>query len=128
MGTSGSSRPAIHKQGQKPTPLIRLARFREQRELGLGVAAGVGEPCRIVAGKAMIGILRPRRITAFLAQRPVDALDRQKGEAIATDIGAHLVKPAVQIGSETLSRGVILCAKVLAGINVLWTILGTNGS
>jgi len=66
----------IHLKLARALQEHQLARLGKQRKLGFGIASGVGKPCRIVARKAVVGILRPRGIAAFLAQRPVDAIDR----------------------------------------------------
>src|SRR5207249_3480137 len=44
---------------------------------------------RIVAGEAVIGELRLRRVALLIAHGAVDALDRQKGERIRADEAAH---------------------------------------
>src|ERR1700730_8980277 len=71
------------------SPGIALTCFREKRKLGLGIAAAISELGRIIPRKAMVGELRPDRIAAFLAHRPVNAVAGEERERIATDIGSN---------------------------------------
>ena len=67
-----------------------LSRLRRGATAGSGVApARSVSGGRVVAGEAMVGELRPDRIAPLLAHGPVEAVDREEGEAIdADDIGA----------------------------------------
>src|ERR1700730_18405376 len=72
----------------------RSACFRQQRQLprlrlGLGQ---VGERGGIVAGKAMVGEFRTRRIAAGLAHGAVHAVDRQERQRIRADDIAHFLE------------------------------------
>src|SRR5687768_16434290 len=54
------------------------------------LAGGVGERRRIVAGEAGIAALRARRF-ARIAERPIEPVDRDEGEAVGVDEVAHRV-------------------------------------
>ena len=69
-----------------------LTGLREKRQLRFGIAAGVGQRGGIVSRKTMIGILRPDRIAAFFTHCTINAIDRQKSQGVATDIGAHFIE------------------------------------
>src|SRR5216110_753285 len=49
-----------------------------------------GQARRIFAGEAGVAALR-LRIVALLAERPVEALDGNEGQAVGIDIVAHLI-------------------------------------
>src|SRR5262249_47548317 len=73
-------------------PLMDLDQLGQQRELrGVGAADDVGEVGRIVAGEAGIAELRRTALAAGLAHRPVEAVDRDEGEAVDADQPAHAV-------------------------------------
>src|SRR4051794_10845835 len=70
------------------------ARFGQQRQLPWPrcLIVAVGERGRIVAGEAVVGELRARRIALLDAHGTVDAVDRQEGKRIRADELAHALE------------------------------------
>src|SRR5262245_49823731 len=78
-----SSSIGTRKAQWQPAALNRegSARLGQERQLARRVVLRglIGEPGRIVAGEAVVGELRARRVAHLVAHGPVDALDRQEG-------------------------------------------------
>src|SRR6476660_9038165 len=86
-----------HLVGGKMVSFVELATGRplahlgEERELaGVGGAVLVDELGRVIAGEAMIGELRGALIAPLVAERLIDAVDRQERQAGGADEFLHL--------------------------------------
>ena len=61
----------------------------ERELIGRGQLFLIGQMGRIIAREAGVAIARLPRIAIGRAQRLVQAVDRNEGEAVRTDIGRH---------------------------------------
>src|ERR1700730_1780181 len=81
--------------------------FSKKRQLHGDLAViGVDKRDRVIAGKAGVAEVRSQVVSPGLAHRPVEPVDRQKGEAVDSDQLGH--SGDIQVGGEelvTLRRG-----------------------
>src|SRR5580765_4391717 len=92
LSKDGSRTSAVLRQAQHGLAdairycQMRLAHLGEERELaGVGGAVLVSEFGWVVAGEAVVGVLRGARIAALVAERPVDAVHGQELQARGAD-------------------------------------------
>ena len=83
-------------------------RFCQQRQLPRArlLCAEVRERGRIVAGEAMVGELRPRRVATRQAHGAIDAIDRQEGQRVGADKFAHALE-VVGRGQQFVALGCV---------------------
>src|SRR5437764_9368554 len=95
-------------QASKSLIVVRnpSARFGEQRQLTRwsNFVSAVGQRRRVFTGEAMVGELRPCRVSRLEAHGVIDTLDGQERKRIGSDEITHLVK-TVGGGEQLLAFG-----------------------